>query len=92
MLAEVKAATLAGRDPSDDPALIGRLALVAAEIARAEGIAERGYRTVINTNADAGQSVFHVHGHVLVVRLANVRARLVVRAVSRRLRAGVVLL
>jgi histidine triad (HIT) family protein len=48
-----------------DPALVGRLALLAAEIARREGIAESGYRTVINTNADAGQSVFHIHLHLL---------------------------
>lgn len=48
-----------------DPALVGRLFLVAAEIAREEGIAESGYRTVINTNRDAGQTVFHVHLHLL---------------------------
>ena len=48
-----------------DAALVGRLALVAAEIARKEGIAESGYRTVINTNADAGQTVFHIHLHLL---------------------------
>jgi histidine triad (HIT) family protein len=48
-----------------DPALVGRLALLAAELATKEGIAETGYRTVINTNADAGQTVFHVHLHLL---------------------------
>jgi histidine triad (HIT) family protein len=48
-----------------DPHLVGRLALVAAEIARKEGIADSGYRTVINTNADAGQTVFHIHLHLL---------------------------
>jgi histidine triad (HIT) family protein len=48
-----------------DAALVGRLALVAAEIAREEGIAESGYRTVINTNANAGQTVFHIHLHLL---------------------------
>ena len=48
-----------------DPALVGRLALVAADIARREGIAESGYRTVINTNSDAGQTVFHIHLHLL---------------------------
>ena len=48
-----------------DPGMVGRLALVAAEIARKEGIAESGYRTVINTNADAGQTVFHIHLHLL---------------------------
>ena len=48
-----------------DPALVGGMALLAAEIARREGIEERGYRTVINTNADAGQTVFHIHLHLL---------------------------
>jgi histidine triad (HIT) family protein len=52
-------------DRADDAAMVGRLALVAAELARREGIAERGYRTVINTNADAGQSVAHIHLHLL---------------------------
>jgi histidine triad (HIT) family protein len=48
-----------------DPAIVGRLALVAADIARQEGIAESGYRTVINTNRDGGQTVAHVHLHLL---------------------------
>lgn len=56
---------VASLDAARDPALVGRLALLAAEIARSEGIAERGYRTVINTNADAGQTVFHIHLHLL---------------------------
>jgi histidine triad (HIT) family protein len=50
---------------ADDPALVGRLALVAAELAKKEGISDSGYRTVINTNADAGQTVFHMHLHLL---------------------------
>ena len=48
-----------------DPALVGRLSLLAADIARQEGIAERGYRTVINTGPDAGQTVRHIHLHLL---------------------------
>ncbi|HEU5175635.1 MAG TPA: histidine triad nucleotide-binding protein [Gemmatimonadaceae bacterium] len=48
-----------------DPSQIGKLSLLAAEIARQEGIAESGYRTVINTGPDAGQTVFHVHLHLL---------------------------
>jgi histidine triad (HIT) family protein len=48
-----------------DAAMIGRLSLAAARIAREQGIAESGYRTVINTNRDAGQTVFHVHLHLL---------------------------
>ena len=48
-----------------DPALIGRLSLLAAELAKREGIADAGYRTVVNTNAGAGQTVFHIHLHLL---------------------------
>lgn len=48
-----------------DAGTIGRLALVAAEIAKQEGIADSGYRTVINTNREAGQTVFHIHLHLL---------------------------
>ena len=50
---------------ADDAAMIGRLALLAADIAKREGIAVGGYRAVINTNADAGQTVFHIHLHLL---------------------------
>lgn len=49
----------------DEAELVGRLLLAAKRIAAAEGIAESGYRTVFNTNAGAGQSVFHVHVHLL---------------------------
>lgn len=59
---------VASLDEASDPALIGRLALMAAGIARDEGFAERGYRTVINTNAEAGQTVFHIHLHLLAGR------------------------
>lgn len=48
-----------------DAAVVGRLAVVAAEIARREGIAESVYRTVINTNRDGGQTVAHLHLHLL---------------------------
>lgn len=50
---------------TSDASLVGRLSLVAAELAKKEGIAEAGYRTVINTNADSGQTVFHIHLHLL---------------------------
>jgi histidine triad (HIT) family protein len=52
-------------DDITDPLLIGRVMATAATVARSEGIVETGYRTVINTNAGAGQTVFHVHVHVL---------------------------
>lgn len=48
-----------------DERLLGHLQRVAARIANDEGHAETGYRTVINTGAGAGQSVFHLHVHVL---------------------------
>ena len=48
-----------------DAHLLGQMQLMAAELAKSEGLAERGYRTVINTNADAGQTVFHIHLHLL---------------------------
>lgn len=48
-----------------DAALVGRMHTLAAKVARDEGLAERGYRTVINTNSDAGQTVFHIHLHIL---------------------------
>ena len=48
-----------------DPALAGRVLAFARDVAVREGIAERGYRVVINTNAEAGQTVFHLHAHVL---------------------------
>ncbi|MBL0172590.1 MAG: histidine triad nucleotide-binding protein [Gemmatimonadaceae bacterium] len=44
---------------------LGAVALLAARVARDEGIAETGYRTVINSGANAGQSVGHLHMHVL---------------------------
>jgi histidine triad (HIT) family protein len=49
----------------EDEALLGHLLLVAARVARAAGHADGGYRTVINTGADAGQTVFHIHVHLL---------------------------
>lgn len=48
-----------------DAATIGQLSLMAAGIARTSGLSERGYRTVVNTNSDAGQTVFHVHLHLI---------------------------
>src|SRR3954469_7634519 len=48
-----------------DGAFLGRLVLAAREIAEGEGIAESGYRMVVNTGADAGQSVAHLHLHVM---------------------------
>ncbi|MEI8259428.1 MAG: histidine triad nucleotide-binding protein [Deltaproteobacteria bacterium] len=57
--ASLDEATAAHRD------VIGNTLLAAAEIARAEGLAANGYRTVINTGVHAGQTVFHLHVHLL---------------------------
>jgi len=47
---------------------LGHLLLAAAEIAREKGFAKDGYRVVINTNGDGGQTVFHLHVHLLAGR------------------------
>jgi histidine triad (HIT) family protein len=49
----------------EDDDLVGEMVRRAAAIAQEHGYAERGYRTVFNCNAEAGQSVFHIHLHVL---------------------------
>ncbi|HKQ53243.1 MAG TPA: histidine triad nucleotide-binding protein [Pyrinomonadaceae bacterium] len=48
-----------------DEALLGHLLRVAARVANEQGLSEGGYRTIINTGAGAGQSVFHLHLHVI---------------------------
>ena len=50
---------------ADDHDLVGRMVRRAVLIARDRGFAEAGYRTVFNCNADAGQSVYHIHLHLL---------------------------
>jgi histidine triad (HIT) family protein len=49
----------------EDEATLGHMIIVAAQIAKQEGIDESGYRLVINCNRDAGQEVFHLHMHLL---------------------------
>ena len=51
-----------------DAALIGRLYLAAKQVATELGVAENGYRTVINCNPDAGEAVPHLHMHLLAGR------------------------
>ena len=60
-------ATLNALTPQDD-ALVGAMNRAAAKVARDKGFADRGYRTVFNTNAEAGQTVFHIHLHLLAGR------------------------
>jgi histidine triad (HIT) family protein len=49
----------------EDDAIVGELVRRAAAIATERGLSASGYRTVFNTHADAGQTVFHIHLHVL---------------------------
>ena len=60
-------ASLNDLGPEDD-GLVGELVRRGAALAEENGHASRGYRTVFNTNADAGQTVFHIHLHVLAGR------------------------
>src|ERR1700691_4015328 len=48
-----------------DEALLGHMSLIAAQIAQREGIAQSGYRLIVNCNADGGQEVYHLHIHLL---------------------------
>jgi histidine triad (HIT) family protein len=54
--------------PEDAAALLGKLLLAAAAYARREGFSDDGYRIVVNTNRDGGQTVFHLHVHLLAGR------------------------
>lgn len=53
---------------SEDDALVGSMFRCAAALAAQNGYADRGYRTVLNCNRDAGQTVFHIHLHLLAGR------------------------
>ncbi len=49
----------------EDAHLVGKLYLAAAHIAKEQGFSEQGYRAVMNCNPDGGQTVYHIHLHVL---------------------------
>lgn len=49
----------------EDELMLGRLFTVARKIAEQEGIAENGYRLLVNCNRDGGQEVYHLHMHIL---------------------------
>jgi histidine triad (HIT) family protein len=55
----------------EDQALLGHLMTVVGRMAKEQGIDGTGYRAVINTNAEAGQTVFHLHIHILGGRILN---------------------
>lgn len=48
-----------------DAILVGKMILAAQEVVRRAGIADSGYRLVMNCNSDGGQTVYHIHMHVL---------------------------
>ena len=50
---------------TEDEAMLGRLFTVAAKIAKQEGIAENGYRLLVNCGPDSGQEVYHLHMHIV---------------------------
>jgi len=50
---------------SEDEQLIGHLFSVAGQLAKSEGIDQSGYRLIVNTGADGGQTVFHLHVHLI---------------------------
>src|SRR5262245_31104372 len=54
-----------GAAKDEDKELLGELLLAAAEIAREEGLDKKGYRLVVNTGSDGGQTVSHLHVHLL---------------------------
>ncbi|HTR76855.1 MAG TPA: histidine triad nucleotide-binding protein [Gemmatimonadaceae bacterium] len=56
---------VASLSEATDPSSLGGLIGVAAGVAKREGLAEPGYRFVINTHRDGGQTVFHLHAHLL---------------------------
>jgi len=56
---------VASLEAADDAGVLGAVLHLAADVARQEGVAESGYRTVLNTGAAAGQTVHHLHAHVL---------------------------
>lgn len=49
----------------EDESLVGHMFIVARDLARQQGIAQSGYRLIINCNADGGQEVYHLHMHLL---------------------------
>lgn len=54
--------------PASEAAVLGELMTTAAQIARDNGFADDGYRVVMNCNSDGGQSVYHIHLHLLAGR------------------------
>jgi histidine triad (HIT) family protein len=67
VIPKVHIATVNDLAPQHD-GLVGEMVRRGAALARERGYSDRGFRTVVNTNREAGQSVFHIHLHVLAGR------------------------
>jgi len=65
LIVPVKPIPTANDIADEDEALVGHMFTVARDLARAEGIAEDGYRLIINCNSHGGQEVFHLHLHLI---------------------------
>lgn len=65
LIIPVKPIPTANDIAADDASLIGHMFCVARDLARAEGIADDGYRLIINCNSHGGQEVYHLHLHLL---------------------------
>jgi len=65
LIVPVKPIPTANDIADEDEALIGHMFTVARDLARAEGIAEDGYRLIINCNSHGGQEVYHLHLHLV---------------------------
>lgn len=68
IIPKIRIPTINDMQPQDTE-LFGKLFLAAREIAKEQGVAENGYRVVMNCNSAAGQTVFHVHLHLLAGRV-----------------------
>jgi histidine triad (HIT) family protein len=56
---------------AQDEQILGKMVITAKKLAYDEGLSDAGYRLVINTNADGGQAVYHIHLHLLGGRQMN---------------------
>jgi histidine triad (HIT) family protein len=65
LIVPIKPIPTANDIAEEDESLIGHMFIVARDLARQQGIAESGYRLIINCNADGGQEVYHLHLHLL---------------------------
>ena len=65
LIVPIKPIATANDVGDEDESLIGHMFIVARELAKRHGIADSGYRLIVNCNADGGQEVYHLHLHLL---------------------------